>query len=264
MDTEKELIYRLYIQREEEFERTDIKREFSRYEDIRNGDVEKVAKNYEEIKKDFFKGKGMLSKDPLRNVKYHFVVSIGVIARICLAAGLNHDEAYTISDIYIQKADECKQINSVIDLLGEAQLDFARRMSLLKKGTQHSAYVRHAIDYIYDHLHEQVTLEQLAKNENLNPSYFSKLFSSEMGTPVKSYILSVKINTARNMLSKSDYSVSDIAYSLGFSSQSAFTAAFKNLTGETPARYRKSLEYVDTLHASEHHKASSEPSGFSS
>ena len=82
MDTGKELIYRLYIQREEAFVRTDIKREFSRYEDIKNGDVEKVKENFKEIRKDFFKGKGTLSKNPLRNCMYHFVVSVGVIARI--------------------------------------------------------------------------------------------------------------------------------------------------------------------------------------
>ena len=84
MDTGKELIYSLYIQREEEFVRTDIKKEYERYNDIKNGDIEKVKENFAELRKDFFKGKGLLSKDPLRNVKYHFIVSIGVISRICL------------------------------------------------------------------------------------------------------------------------------------------------------------------------------------
>ena len=244
MDTGRELNYHLYIQREEEFERTDTRKEFSRYDDIKNGDVEKVQENFNELRKDFFLGKGLLSKDPLRNVKYHFVVSIGVISRVCLKAGMPHDEAYTLSDIYIQAVDELTSIDDVIDLLEQAQLDFAERMKKIRKNTDHSIYVRHSIDYIYDHLHENITMEKLAENENLNPSYFSKLFSQEMGTPVKAYILSVKIDTAKNMLEKSDYSVSDIAFSLGFSSQSAFTAAFKKLTGETPARYRKHNDYV--------------------
>ena len=244
MDTGRELNYHLYIQREEEFERTDTRKEFSRYDDIKNGDVEKVQENFNELRKDFFLGKGLLSKDPLRNVKYHFVVSIGVISRVCLKAGMPHDEAYTLSDIYIQAVDELTSIDDVIDLLEQAQLDFAERMKKTRKNTDHSIYVRHSIDYIYDHLHENITMEKLAENENLNPSYFSKLFSQEMGTPVKAYILSVKIDTAKNMLEKSDYSVSDIAFSLGFSSQSAFTAAFKKLTGETPARYRKHNDYV--------------------
>ncbi|MBQ6231501.1 MAG: helix-turn-helix transcriptional regulator [Eubacterium sp.] len=247
MDTGKELIYRLYIQREEAFVRTDIRSEFSRYDDIRNGNVEKVKENFKEIKKDFFKGKGTLSKNPLRNTIYHFVVAIGVVSRICIKAGMPHDEAYTISDIYIQAADECKTIDSVIDLLEQAQIDFATRMRKIYKNNKYSIYVRHAIDYIYDHLHEQITLECLAENENLSPSYFSKLFAREIGTPVKSYILSIKINTAKNMLRESKYSISDIAFSLGFSSQSAFTAAYKKLTGKTPARFRKELDYIDPM-----------------
>ena len=55
MDTGKELNYLLYLQREEEFERTDTKKEFSRYDDIKNGDIEKVQENFNELRKDFFK-----------------------------------------------------------------------------------------------------------------------------------------------------------------------------------------------------------------
>lgn len=247
MDTGKELIYSLYIQREEEFVRTDIKKEYERYNDIKNGDIEKVKKNFAELRKDFFKGKGLLSKDPLRNVKYHFIVSIGVISRICLNNGMPHDEAYTMSDIYIQAADECTEIDQVIDLLEQAQIDYATRMKKLLQKKGYSVYVRHAIDYIYDHLHEPITMEQLARGEGLNPSYFSKIFAEEIGTPVKAYIISIKINTAKNMLEKSDYSISDIAYSLGFSSQSAFTATFKKLTGTTPASFRKNQNYTNAL-----------------
>lgn len=247
MDTGKELIYSLYIQREEEFVRTDIKKEYERYNDIKNGDIEKVKENFAELRKDFFKGKGLLSKDPLRNVKYHFIVSIGVISRICLNNGMPHDEAYTMSDIYIQAADECTEIDQVIDLLEQAQIDYATRMKKLLQKKGYSVYVRHAIDYIYDHLHEPITMEQLARGEGLNPSYFSKIFAEEIGTPVKAYIISIKINTAKNMLEKSDYSISDIAYSLGFSSQSAFTATFKKLTGTTPASFRKNRNYTNAL-----------------
>ena len=247
MDTGKELIYRLYIQREEEFVRTDIKKEFSRYNDIKNGDVEKVKENFAELRKDFFKGKGLLSKDPLRNVKYHLAVSIGVISRICLKNGMPHDEAYTVSDIYIQAADECTEIDQVIDLLEQAQIDYATRMKKILHKNEYSVYIRHAIDYIYDHLHEPITMEKLARMEGLNPSYFSKIFSQEIGTPVKAFIISKKIQTAENMLEKSDYTISDIALSLGFSSQSAFTATFKKLTGETPASFRKNSNYMSAL-----------------
>ena len=245
MNTSKELDYRLYLQRDEEFVRTDVRQEFSRYTDIVEGRVEKVKKNYAEVRGDFFAGKGVLSRNPLRNSIYHLVVSMGVIARMCVEGGLPHSEAYTISDIYIQRADESKTVDEVLDLLGQAQLDFASRMRKLQKSPRaYSVYVRHAIDYIYDHLHQSLKMDDLAKTEGLSPSYFSRLFAKEVGITVKAYILSVKIHTAENILQNSDYPISDIALSLGFSSQSAFTTAFRKLTGATPAAYRGQSEYI--------------------
>ena len=245
MNTASELNYGLYLQRDEGFVRTDVRKEFSRYSDIVNGRVEKVKENYAMVRKDFFAGKGVLSKNQLRNSIYHLVVSMGVIARMCVEAGLPHSEAYTISDIYIQKADVAKSVDEVLDLLGDAQIDFATYMKKLQKSpSPYSVYVRHAIDYIYDHLHEPLKMEELAAAEGLNPSYFSRLFAKEVGQTVKAYILAVKIQTAENILRNSEYPISDISLSLGFSSQSAFTAAFRKLTGETPAAYRKHQDYL--------------------
>lgn len=249
MNTNKELNYRMYLQREEEFIRTDLKSEFSRYDDIKNGDVKKVKENFDEIKKNYYKGKGVLSDNPLRNNIYHLVVSAGIIARVCVDAGLPHDESYTLSDIYIRKADNAKTPEEVIALIGELQLDYATRMNNLKKTNTISIYVSKVIDYIYDHLHEPLTMEMLANYVGLNPSYFSKLFSKETGTTVKEYIAKSKINTAKNILANSDFALSDIALSLGFSSQSAFTSVFKKYTGTTPLKYKNSVDYKNFLNS---------------
>ncbi len=248
MNTNRELNYKLYTQKAEGFIRTDVKREFSRYDDIRNGDVEKVRQNFIEIKKHFYEGKGVLSTNPVRNNIYHLVVSAAIAARVCVDAGLPHNEAYTLSDIYIRKADVCTSPEAVIDLIESMQIDFAKRMRANKKANTVSIHVRHAIDYIYNHLHENLTLELLAKNENLNPSYFSKLFSKETGSSVKAYILEVKINTAKNILINTSYSLAEISHALGFSSQSAFTTAFKKITNTTPGKYRTHASYTDPIH----------------
>ena len=184
-------------------------------------------------------GSGVLSDSPLRNNIYHLVVSAGIIARVCIDAGMPHNESYTLSDIYIKKADSLRDPESVVDLLYEMQLDYTERMQKLKSEKHGSIYVMRAIDYIYDHLDESLTMQGLAEYVGLNPSYFSKLFAKETHITVKAYINKVKIQTATQMLKDLDLAISDISLSLGYSSQSAFTAVFRKHTGLTPGEYRK-------------------------
>lgn len=238
MNTNRDLNYRLYIQKEEDFVRTDIHREYAFYAAIRDGDLKKVKSNFAESRKNFYGGKGILSDDPLRNTIYHLVVAAAMIARFCAEAGMGQNVAYTLSDIYIRRADLCRDPEEVIDLLGEMQLDFASRMRDIRKTNAISVHVRRSIDYIYENLNEPLTLEQLSVREKLNPSYFSRLFAKETGSSLKNFVISAKVRTVENMLKYSDFSISEIAVSLGYSSQSAMTAIFRRITGLTPKKYR--------------------------
>ena len=238
MNTNRELNYRLYIQTEEDFRRTEIRNEFARYDDIKNGDIEKVRKNIIEIKAHYYEGKGMLSDSLLKNNQYHLAIGVGIIARVCIDGGMKHNIAYTLSDIYIRRADKCREPQDIIELTGTMMLDFAGRMADIRKEKGVSLHVRRTVDYIYNNLHKPLTLKKAAEHEHLDQSYLSKLFAKEMGIPIKAYILKAKIMTAQNILIFSDFSIADIADSLGFSSQSAFTAAFRKITGLTPLQYR--------------------------
>ncbi|MBP3249421.1 MAG: helix-turn-helix transcriptional regulator [Ruminococcus sp.] len=247
MNTNKELNYRLFVQIEEDFHRTEISSEFSRYDEIKNGNVEKVQASFEEIRSNYYEGKGLLSDDLLRNNQYHFAIGTGIIARICIDGGMAHNIAYTLSDIYIRKCDRCKKPEEVIDLTGAMMLDFAQRMREVRKTSSFSLHVRRTVDFIYRNLGESLTLKMAAEHEGLDPSYLSKLFSKEMKMPIKAYILKAKIATAQNILVFSDFPLSEIAVSLGFSSQSAFSAAFRKHTGMTPFQYRSSYTDVYEL-----------------
>lgn len=238
MDTNTTLNYRLYIQRQEEFIRADYKMEFKQYNRIKSGDVEGARERFKIARKTFHEGRGKLSDDPLRNMIYHLVSSAAVISRMCIDGGMDLDTAYTLSDIYIRKADEAKDPEEVMDLIADMQVDYATRMRELKKKNAISLHIRRSIDFIYDNLHRMVTVEELAERENLSTGYFSRLFVKETGMKVNAYINEAKIRTAENMLRYSDFTILDIALSLGFSSQSAFSSSFKKITQMTPKAYR--------------------------
>ena len=238
MNTNRDLNYRLFVQKETGFARPAFHDEMSYYNYIKEGNVKALEARFNDPLDDFYKGKGQLSDDPLRNVMYHLVVCVGVVTRLCVDAGMDHNVAYTLSDIYIRRGDKCRTPEEVIDVMEEYQMDFARRMREIKKGSVVSLHVKRCSDYIYEHLHENITLADLAKREKLNPSYLSKLFSKELGMGVKDYIIKAKIDTAKNILRYSEFPILDISISLGYSSQSAFTADFRQATGLTPKKYR--------------------------
>ena len=238
MNTDRDLNYRLYLQREEGFRRLPISSEYEKYNAVSSGNVEKVKENFIKIKENYYNGKGVLSDDPVKNVRYHFIISTAMISRVCVENGMSHDLAYTLSDIYIRRADKCESAEKIIDMIGEMHVDYAERMHELKKRNVISIHIRKCIDYIYENLQEKLTVRSMAEYLQIDPTYLSKLFSKEVGVSFREFIINARVGAAKNMLAYSDFSFSEVSLSLGFSSQSAFTDTFKRLTGMTPGKYR--------------------------
>ena len=238
MDTNSTLNYRLYLQRQEEFIRDDYHAEFRQYNRIKNGDVEGVKERFKIARHKFEEGRGVLSDSPLRNMIYHLVDAAAVISRMCIDGGMDRDVAYTLSDIYIRKADVAQSTEEVLDLMADMQEDYATRMRELKKMNTVSKHIRRSLDFIYDNLHRQITVKELAEREGLSTGYYSRLFMRETGRNVNQFINEAKVKTAENMLRYSDAPILEISVSLGYSSQSAFSSNFKKTTGYTPKAYR--------------------------
>ncbi len=239
MKIEKEQIYHQYLQREKEFIRAPYQSEFEFYAAVRSGDVDRVKQLCEENFEGKQEGWGLLSTNPLQNLKYHFAITVAMIARQCIEGGMELSDSYSLSDFYIRKADESKKASDITDLHKTMCVDYAKKMRALRKKMITSMPVAKAVDYIYDHLHTQITLEELADYVKLNPAYFSRLFKKEMGIPVSTYIRRQKVETAKNMLAYSEFQVSQIAQILAFPSQSYFAEIFKKETGFTPMEYKR-------------------------
>lgn len=87
-----------------------------------------------------------------------------------------------------------------------------------------------------------LTLKDLSKDLDVNPSYISREFSKYFDNlSYGDYIRKLRIERATELLKSSHYSLTEIAYLTGFSDQSHFTRIFKQQAGKTPSAFKKDL-----------------------
>ena len=238
----KEISYQEYINRENELLHAPFDPELEFYNYVKLGDIDKVTQLCTEplTSKE---GLGILSDDYIKHIRYHFIITTAMVARYCIEGGMELSRAYTLSDYYIRKSDELKTAEEIAKLHDEMCLDYTSRMNTLNKSKSSSSHISKALDYIYNNLHVKITSEEIADHVGLNPSYFSRLFKSEIGVSVSEYIRNKKIEVAQNMLKYTNYSVAEISTTLAFPTQSYFTEQFKKQTGMTPAKYRSDTHH---------------------
>src|SRR5262249_25319965 len=98
-----------------------------------------------------------------------------------------------------------------------------------------------AIEIIHDNLSRDISLTEISANVGISPSHFARLFKQSTGVAPHQYVLELRVERAKALLSETTLPLAEIAYLLGFADQSHFTAVFRRLTRATPKAYRKAL-----------------------
>lgn len=223
---------------EEEIRHRPLSDEQMFFHAVSSGDIEFVRENCRQEKFAETEGVGLLSHDPVINLKYHFVITTAFVTRLCIDAGMEMEQAFRLSDFYILRLEGLNTCREVISLHDLMVLDFTGKMRIITRNAGMSKPVSSCVDYIYAHIKERITIEDLAAYTALSPSYLSRLFKKETGVSVSDYIREKKIAKAQHLLKFCDYSLIEIANYLSFSSQSHFIQMFKDFTGMTPKKYR--------------------------
>src|ERR1700722_17171370 len=94
-------------------------------------------------------------------------------------------------------------------------------------------------DYIHANLEGELTIAQLARVAALSQFHFARAFKTAVGKSPRQYVNAHRLERAKELLTRGDQSLLDIAISLNFSSQANFTRAFHKGTGMTPGQYRR-------------------------
>jgi AraC family transcriptional regulator len=101
--------------------------------------------------------------------------------------------------------------------------------------------LRHTIERLRSDVDADVSLAALAADAGLSRFHFCRAFKESTGLSPHAWLRQHRLEQAMNMLRDTGESVASIAAALGYSSQTAFAAAFRKLTGETPSDWRRRM-----------------------
>lgn len=204
---------------------------------VRNGDI-----NYQSVLQqsiDASPGIPVRGKDPLRQAKTSVTVFTSLVCRAAVEGGLSPEIAYPLGDSYIQAVEDCRDSGEISFLCRAMYNDFILRVHRLRTNTSLSHPIRKCCDYIELNLDKKIRAADLATLVGYTEYYLTEKFKKETGLPISSYIRFAKIERAKILLTSTDLSVQEIAERLAFTTPNYFIHCFKEVTGYSPAQYRK-------------------------
>ncbi len=96
-----------------------------------------------------------------------------------------------------------------------------------------------AVNYIKENYRKEIALEDISREVNISPHYFSKLFKEQVGENFIDYITSLRIQKAKEHLAENRLSVKEICFDIGYTDPNYFSRLFKRVVGITPTEYKE-------------------------
>ncbi len=181
---------------------------------------------------------GTIAPNQLRQLKNTFIVAVTLASRAAIRGGMREDDAFTLSDGYIQRVELLSDQIRIMNLQYHMILEFTEQVEKLHLGHHPTKLAADVAYYVRHHLSEPISTEKMAETFYLSRPYLSAKFRQETGETLTDFILREKTEEAKRLLRYSDKSASAIGAYLGFSSHGHFIRVFKKYAGMTPNEYR--------------------------
>ncbi len=115
------------------------------------------------------------------------------------------------------------------------------------------ARMRQMMQHIISHIHDEISLSDLANEMFVSTSTLSRIFKKNTGMYFAEYIMRLRVRTSLGLLRNSDQNLTQIAMNCGFSTSAAFNRSFKKVTGMMPSEYRKKYKPMNKAEDKEEH-----------
>lgn len=202
---------------------------------IKKGDNKNAQRLLVEINK---QQRACLTDDPIRSLKNSIICSCTLYARAAIEAGSLPEEAFTLSDAYINAIEKANTRTDLLKLESEMLKDYCN-MVVEVNDSKYSSIVLATINNANQSLADKMTLKQLADKVYVHPNYLSSLFKKEVNISLFEYILKRKVEESVYYIKFTDMSLAQISSKFHFCSQSYYIKTFKRYLGVTPNWYRR-------------------------
>lgn len=173
--------------------------------------------------KDLWDDKEILAKHPL----YSSAHLLNEISHPCLLH-LSQRKFQLLDESFRQAFSQGLSGNEWFKLL------LGRDFTASRKITKNEI-VKQALAYIEQHLSEIKSIHQIATHVQLSPRYFNRIFHKEMKVGCSTYLMQIRMEKAREILTKDPRSLKEVAAKLGFKTPSYFTQVFRRYWKKTPS-----------------------------
>ncbi len=121
------------------------------------------------------------------------------------------------------------------------KMSTACRNTIEKKAEKSIKVIDTAKVYIQKNYNKDISLDEVSREVNISPYYFSKLFKDETGEGFVEYLTNIRIMKAKELIAANEYSMKEICQMVGYTDPNYFSRAFKKKVGVTPTEYKENL-----------------------
>lgn len=143
-----------------------------------------------------------------------------------------HEAGGAVPSLYVEHVAN-------LAMLHLARMRRARSSAPRRPGKLSKAELARVLEFVEARLDAPLSLTELGALTGMRPDLFARRFKAQMKMPPYRYVLERRIERARALLAHGRTPIAEVAFALGFSSQSHFTRAFVRHTGVTPAEWRR-------------------------
>lgn len=184
---------------------------------------------------------GTMANSFIRQNKNAFIVSCALFSRVAIDAGISPEDAFRMSDSYIQECENAQSIDEINNLNYRMVYDFTAEVNRKKRLTENTSLKSSIYFYVLHNISKPITTSDIANHLYMSRSYLSTTFKKTYGIDLNKYIHIIKIDKAKDLLKDHSKNITQISNYLGYSSSSHFNRIFKQITKTTPNEYRKTI-----------------------